>query len=45
MSCEKSNSILFFFILALAGTLTGRVTRVYTDFKAHPQMYAPPYQT
>lgn len=42
---KKAIRFCFFFILALAGTLTGRVIRVYTDFKAHPQMYAPPYQT
>ncbi len=33
------------FILVLAGALTGRVIRVYTDYKANPWKYTPPFET
>ena len=42
---KKTINYIFFFMLALAGSLTGRCIRVYTDYKANPWKYTPPYNT
>lgn len=42
---KKAFNYLFFFALACAGSLTGRIIRVYTDYKENPWKYTPPYNT
>lgn len=42
---KKAFNGFVFFMLALLGSLTGRFIRVYTDYKANPWKYTPPYET
>lgn len=42
---KKAFNYFFFFMLILAGSLTGRCICVYTDYKANPWKYTPPYNT
>ncbi len=42
---KKAFNYCIFFMLALLGTLSGRVIHVYTDYKANPWKYTPPYET
>ncbi len=42
---KEAFNYCFFFMLALAGSLIGRVIRVYADYQANPWKYAPPFET
>lgn len=42
---KKFFNYCFFFILANAGSLTGRVIRVCTDRKENPWKYEPPFNS
>ena len=42
---KKAISVCFALVLSFAGSLTGRITRVYMDYTANPLMYAPPYES
>lgn len=45
LNMKKAFNGFVFFMLALLGSLTGRFIRVYTDYKANPWKYTPPYET
>ena len=42
---KKAISVCFALVLSFAGSLTGRITRVYMDYTANPLMYEPPYES
>ncbi len=42
---KKALNFFIFFALANLGTLTGRVLHVYSDSRANPWKYTPPYKT
>lgn len=42
---KKAISVCFALMLSFAGSLTGRITRVYMDYTANPLMFAPPFES